>query len=112
MNTTLLLPLHARERANLEAKRSAIEAICRRYGVARLSLFGSILRPDEFNSESDVDFLVEFLPGVTHGFAFIEMELELEDLLGRRTELKTAQSLSRYFRDEVVAEAEVFYAAP
>ncbi len=111
MDQLLENPLHARAVMQLEAQRAQIEAICCRYGVARLSLFGSILRPEEFHANSDIDFLVEFLPGVTHGIAFIEMDLELEDLLERKTELKTALDLSRYFRDEVVAEAEVFYAA-
>lgn len=75
-------------------------------------MFGSILRPQEFNNESDIDCLVEFLPGVRHGFSFFEMELELEDLLQRKVELKTALDLSRFFRDEVVAEVEVFYGTP
>lgn len=104
--------LRLREWQRLEEKRAAIAEICRRYGVARLSLFGSLTRAGEFGPDSDLDFLVEFLPGVRHGLSFISMELELEDLLGRKVDLNTRGWLSRHFCDEVVREAEVFYAAP
>jgi predicted nucleotidyltransferase len=45
---------------------SELAAFCRRHGVRRLSLFGSVLRSD-FAPESDVDVLVEFEPGQTPG---------------------------------------------
>ena len=90
----------------------ALAALCRRYGIRRLSLFGSTLkganRPD-----SDVDLLVEFEPGRTPElFELAEIEAELSDLLGGRpVDLRTAGDLSRYFRDEVVRTAEVQYAS-
>ncbi|HET8797875.1 MAG TPA: nucleotidyltransferase domain-containing protein, partial [Thermoanaerobaculia bacterium] len=78
----------------------------------RLSLFGSVLKgPD--HPESDVDLLVEFFPESTPGLirlALIEMELA-ELIGGRRVDLRTAEDLSRYFRDEVVQSAQVQYAA-
>lgn len=85
--------------------REAISDFCRRHHVRRLSLFGSVLRED-FRPESDVDVLVEFEPeGVPDFFAFVGMKEELEALFGRRVDLKTANSLSPYFRDRVLAEA-------
>lgn len=83
---------------------------CLRHGIRRLSLFGSVLRPD-FRAESDVDVLIEFEPEQTPGFlALSEMQDELTSLIGRKVDLRTPEDLSHYFRDEVLAEAEVRYA--
>src|SRR5690242_8300559 len=88
-----------------------IAAFCRRSGVARLALFGSILR-DDFGPESDVDILVHFLPGRTPGFfGFAGMQLELAEMIGRRVDLRTPQDLSEYFRTEVIRESLEQYAA-
>jgi predicted nucleotidyltransferase len=81
---------------------------CRRRHIRRLSLFGSVLR-DDFRPESDVDVLVEFEPGHVPGFAFISVQEELSAILGRKVDLNTPGFLSRYFRDRVLAEAEVHY---
>jgi hypothetical protein len=86
-----------------------IAEICRRHHIRRLALFGSILT-GEFSSDSDVDMLVEFEPGKTPGLEFFGIEIELSDLLGRKVDLNTYRDLSRYFRDEVVAEARTIYA--
>lgn len=89
-----------------------IADFCRRHHIRRLSLFGSVLRGD-FSPESDIDVLVEFEPGHVPGFfALHDMEEELSALAGgRKVDLRTAEDLSRYFRDDVVAHAEVQYAA-
>lgn len=87
-----------------------IADFCRRSHIRRLSLFGSVLR-DDFGPDSDVDVLVEFEPGHTPGYEFFAMEDELAGIVGRKVDLQTPASLSRYFRDEVIAEAEVQYAA-
>jgi predicted nucleotidyltransferase len=89
--------------------RQAITNFCRRHHIRKLALFGSVLRED-FRPESDVDVLVEFEPGQRVGFAFFAMQEELSKLLGRQVDLNTPGFLSRYFRDEVLAEAEVLYA--
>jgi uncharacterized protein len=89
-----------------------LAAICRRHGIKKLSLFGSTLkgtaRPD-----SDIDLLVEFLPDRIPGLiALAGIELELTELLnGRKVDLRTPNDLSRHFRDELVREAAVQYAA-
>lgn len=88
-----------------------IAAFCQRNGVARLSLFGSILR-DDFGPESDVDVLVEFLPGRTPGmFGFGDLILELSAMIGRRVDLRTPFDLSRFFRATVMRDAKVLHAA-
>jgi hypothetical protein len=76
-----------------------------------LSLFGSALRGEE-RQGSDVDFVVEFQPGETPGyFGLARMERELSAILaGKTVDLRTPGELSRYFRDEVLASAEVEYA--
>lgn len=94
----------------VEIPHDRIIELCRRYRIRKLALFGSVLR-DDFGPDSDVDVLVEFEPGHTPGFGFIAIQDELSALLGRRVDLNTANDLSRYFRDEVVREAEVLYAA-
>ena len=55
---------------------------------------------------------MEFEPGHTPGLAFFGMEQELSEVLGRKVDLNTPQFLSPYFREKVLAQAEVQYAAP
>ena len=87
-----------------------IAELCRRRHIRRLSLFGSALR-GELREDSDVDVLVEFEPGHTPGFAFFRMQDELSEITGRNVDLNTPGFLSKYFRDDVIAEAEVLYDA-
>lgn len=94
-----------------------IADFCRRHGVLKLSLFGSILRPPSpeggygFRPSSDIDMLVEFLPGRTPGLAISGMQIELSEMLGRDVDLRTPMELSRYFRHEVLHEARPLHAA-
>ena len=89
-----------------------VAAFCRRHGVRKLSLFGSVLT-DRFTDSSDVDVLVEFLPDTRVGFfRLADMEEELGRLLGgRKVDLRTPNDVSVYFRDEVASNAMVAYAA-
>jgi uncharacterized protein len=88
-----------------------IAAFCEQHHIRRLALFGSVLR-DDYGPDSDVDVLVEFKPGTRVGLAFFGMQEELSQLLGRQVDLNTPGFLSRYFRDQVLAEAEDLYVAP
>jgi predicted nucleotidyltransferase len=95
----------------LDIDREALAAFCREHGIRRLSLFGSVLhgtnRPD-----SDLDLLVEFEPDSPIGLlGLAQIELDLSELLSRTVDLRTPSELSRYFRQQVVDEAEVLYAA-
>ncbi len=85
-----------------------IEDFCRRNHVKRLSVFGSTIHGDA-GPDSDVDVLVEFEEGHTPGFAFFDMEAELSRIAGKKVDLSTPAFLSRYFRDNVVREAQVQY---
>jgi predicted nucleotidyltransferase len=98
-------------RLNLDE--GVLKQFCERHRIRKLSLFGSELkgtaRPD-----SDIDLLVEFLPEVKPTyFDLAEIEIELSELLGgRKVDLRTPAELSRYFRDQVLSEAQVQYVAP
>jgi uncharacterized protein len=87
-----------------------ITDFCRRNRIRKLAFFGSVLRED-FRPDSDVDVLVEFEPEARVGFfELYDMEQELSALLGgRKVDLNTPKSLSKYFRDKVLSTAEVQY---
>ena len=95
----------------IEMPKEAIAAFCRRHHIRRLAVFGSALRPD-FDENSDVDILVEFEPDHAPGlFGMARLERELSALLGGRVvDLRTPEDLSRYFRQQVLEEAEIQYA--
>ncbi len=97
-------------REGLFSDPEALAALCRRYRIRRLSLFGSTLSGDA-RPDSDVDLLVEFEPEAKPSLlTMAEIELKLSPLLrARRVDLRTAEDLSRYFRDEVVRTAEPQY---
>lgn len=95
----------------IEINLEAIQQFCENEHIVRLSLFGSVLR-DDFTAASDVDLLVEYLPGA--GTTLLDMarqESQLTRLLGREVDLRTPQELSPYFRQEVLDRAVVIYEA-
>jgi predicted nucleotidyltransferase len=95
----------------IEIDEQRLARFCRSNHIHRLSFFGSVLRAD-FGPESDVDVLVEFEPEADVGlFEFVDLQRELSDVLGRTVDLHTPASLSHFFRERVVASAEVAYAA-
>jgi predicted nucleotidyltransferase len=85
-----------------------IEEFCRRHRIRKMAFFGSVLRED-FSEDSDIDVLVEFEPGVAVGLNFFSIERELSLLLGRKVDLNTTGFLGKYFRDEILSEAQVQY---
>jgi len=97
---------------NIDVPRERIAEFCRTHGIRRLAVYGSALR-DDFGPDSDIDLLVEFEPDrIPTLFDIAGMEQELSALLGgRKVDLRTPEDLSRYFRERVLAEAEVQYAA-
>ncbi|HZW32700.1 MAG TPA: nucleotidyltransferase domain-containing protein [Isosphaeraceae bacterium] len=99
-------------RSHITLPMEAIAALCERYHVEELSVFGSVLR-DDFGPESDVDFLVVFKDD-DHGPWMGKLtgpETELSDLLGRRIDLVPKPLLKWVIRDRVLAEAEPIYVA-
>lgn len=95
--------------AALSVDRDTIERFCREHAIRELSLFGSVLRED-FRLESDVDVLIEFEPAARVTLLdLIRIRDRLSELLGRRADVVTKNSLSRYFRDKVLQSREVLY---
>jgi len=92
----------------------SLAEFCQRHGIAKLSVFGSALREDFDAASSDVDVLVQFQPGADRGltyFSLARMQCELEDLLGRKVDLSTVNTLDRYLKDTILNSAEVVYDA-
>jgi predicted nucleotidyltransferase len=82
-----------------------LREFCERNHIRKLSLFGSVLTP-RFRPESDIDMLVEFDPDHIPGLLTLAgMEIEISERLGRKVDMRTAEDLSRYFRNEVVASS-------
>jgi hypothetical protein len=97
--------------SRINIPKEKLAEFCKKWHVRKLSLFGSVLR-DDFRPDSDVDMLVVFEEGHAPGLiTFSGMELELDEILGRKVDLRTPEDLSQYFRDEVVRTAEEQYAA-
>ena len=87
---------------------------CRANGIARLDLFGSVLRAD-FGPESDIDLLVEFEPDRKIGlFDFVRIEQEFSEIFGRKVDLVERLGIERsrnYIRRAAILEsAETIYA--
>lgn len=95
---------------NIVIAKEKIRDFCERHHINRLAIFGSALR-DDFSAESDVDVLVDFEPGHVPGFfRLFEMQEELSTLFsGRKIDMRTPEDLSRYFREKVIATAQVQY---
>lgn len=89
-----------------------IDALCKKYHVEELSVFGSVLRSD-FGPKSDIDFLVVFDQddyGPWMG-RLTGLEMELSELLGRNADVIPKPLLKWVIRDRVLAEAQPIYVA-
>lgn len=98
----------------IEQRQFEIAALCRRFGVRRLELFGSAARPDFDERASDVDLLVELEPPAEMGYAdaYFGLKEELERLFARPVDLVSLASLSNpYFIREIEASRRLLYAA-
>ena len=95
----------------VSVSKKALTTFCQEHGIRRLAVFGSALR-DDFGPDSDIDLLVEFDPDRIPGLLGVAgMELSLSELFaGRKVDLRTAEDLSPYFRQEVLDKAKVQYA--
>ncbi|MBN2018977.1 MAG: nucleotidyltransferase family protein [Sedimentisphaerales bacterium] len=96
---------------SLEQKmpKDKLAEFCKKNYIRKLSLFGSAVS-GELKPDSDIDLLVEYEEGRTPGlFSIIKMEMELAEVLGRKVDLRTPGDLSKYFRDEVMRNAQLEY---
>jgi predicted nucleotidyltransferase len=91
-----------REEVRQRVREGAAEVL--RLGVRRLALFGSVGR-NEARPDSDVDFLVEFAPGLKSFDRFLDLSDLLERLLGHRVELVTTEALSPFLGPHILADA-------
>jgi predicted nucleotidyltransferase len=99
------------KKRNIDMPEEKIAEFCKRHHIRRLALFGSALRED-FTPNSDVDVLVEFEPGTRVGMIrLVGIELELSRILGQKVDMNTPGFISKYYREEVLAEAEDQYVA-
>ncbi|PIQ97890.1 MAG: nucleotidyltransferase [Nitrospinae bacterium CG11_big_fil_rev_8_21_14_0_20_56_8] len=97
-------------REKFQPFKEEIAGFCRRHHIRKLAVFGSALG-GRFHAESDIDLLAEFEPGHVPGLIKLSgMEIELGEIIGWKIDLRTAEDLSRYFREEVTESAEALYA--
>ena len=96
--------------AGVEVDEQKLGEICHRWGVAELSVFGSIVR-GEPGSASDIDLLYVFQPDARIGWDIVDLDDELSELFGRKVDLVSKRYLHPLMRDEVLAQARVLYAA-
>ncbi|MBD5219867.1 MAG: nucleotidyltransferase [Bacteroidales bacterium] len=95
----------------IEMNIDKIAALCQKYKVARLWVFGSILTP-RFNDESDVDFSVEFNYGMIDDIfvVFFDFIDELQVLLGRKVDMVDETAINNpYFRKELDTTKKLIY---
>jgi predicted nucleotidyltransferase len=100
--------------AVVENQRETIAALCRKYGVVRLYVFGSALSGDFRPGESDVDLLVEFgsMDGHSKAHAYFDMLDELRGILGTEIDLVMVGAVkNRYIARDIERTKQVLYAA-
>jgi predicted nucleotidyltransferase len=94
-----------------EVDKDDLAALCRRYGVRELSVFGSAAR-GQARPDSDIDLLVDFLPHAQTGLLdYAGLMLDLERLLGRKVDLVSRNGLKPLIRAALIEEARRIYAA-
>ena len=94
----------------IKALGARLAELCRKYGIAELAVFGSVARGDAA-PDSDVDLLYVRVPGNDLGMAYFDLQEDLERLFGHRVDLVAKDGLHRVIRDQVLADAQVLYAA-
>ncbi len=99
----------------LDIDRSRLDALCRRYRIARLEIIGSFARGDP-GPESDVDLLVTFEPEARIGLEFVKLREELQALFRREVDLLTRSSVekspNKYLRHFVLQRREPIHESP
>ena len=96
--------------AGVAVDEEALAGVCRRYGVTRLEVFGSVGRNDP-RPDSDIDVLYELAPEARLGWRIEDLADELSAILGRRVDLVSRNALHERLREKVLSEARLLYAA-
>jgi uncharacterized protein len=94
----------------IRALRLQLAELCRKYGIAELSVFGSVARGDA-QPGSDIDLLYVRVPGNDLGMSYFALQEDLEKLFGLPVDLVPKEGLHRVIRDQVLGDAQVLYAA-
>lgn len=89
---------------------SGLDEVCRRYGIARLEVFGSVSRGSS-GPKSDIDLMYELKPGTHLGWDIENLTIELGRVLGRKVDLISRKALHPRLKESVLAEAKLLYAA-
>ena len=92
----------------ISINRHDMTALCQRYGVNTLAVFGSVARGED-RPDSDIDLLVTFSRRVSL-LRLVALERELSQLLEREVDLQTEAALSPYIRDQILRERRIIYA--
>lgn len=92
---------------NLDGFRKQLEEICRQNKISMLGVFGSVARGED-TPESDVDLLVRFekVPGLLE---FIRLEDKFVEVLGKKVDLATEESLHPLIRENVLSDLKILY---
>lgn len=108
--STIACSVPSRFRCPRTVEEAALRAVCERYGVARLDVFGSVAR-GEAGPGSDIDLIYELAPGQLLGWEIEDLADELAGLLGAPVDLVSRRSLQRRLQDAALREARPLYAA-
>ena len=96
---------------NTQVDETKLVDLCQRYHVRELSVFGSAAR-GEMRPDSDIDLLVEFIPGAKVDLVdYAGLMLDLSGLFGRKVDLVSKKGLKPLIRASVLSEARLLYAA-
>lgn len=97
----------------IKINRNKIQEICEANNVKSLFFFGSILDPERFNEQSDIDILLSFHKGIsmeTYTDSYFKIQFALEELLGHSIDITTERSVQNpYFKDELDSTKVLFY---
>lgn len=93
----------------LDKLKNKIIPILKQYDIQKAALFGSFIRGEQ-KEDSDIDILVEFKEGGKKTLLdLVGLELELEELLNRKVDVLTYNSIHYLLKDYILKEQEVFY---
>ncbi|MGH9816039.1 MAG: nucleotidyltransferase family protein [Candidatus Acidiferrales bacterium] len=97
-----------------EQRRTELEALCRRYNVRRLDVFGSAAASKQRPGQSDLDLLVEFgpFPPGAYADAYFGLMESLEALYGRPVDLVVASAIRNPYFLQAVERTKVLLYAP
>lgn len=99
----------------IENYQNEIQMICEENHVKSLYFFGSILHPERFNENSDIDILVSFREGISmeiYTDSYFNIQFAMEELLGHHIDITTERSVQNpYFKDELDKTKVLFFDA-